>query len=1050
MTISLNEIAVQQLFRETYKGTAYPRAIIGLDRALHLYTQAKADGLSVDGDVIVNDNRTWRAEYDKRVIAGITPEMEAAKAARDEVLFGYQMAATFDVSLGAGIEGSWNIGEWGKNLYTKYSYEPAAAASAADARALAEKATTKTAVEAQRIADETIRKALSIQDPDWIYIMNELFAADTNHDYTKPAEAAAPKIFRDNPTVASRIPQRVVETLTPAGTCELDEALLKTILNEAVGQHFTTLTGTVTANQQTLAGLEGLLPDIHAYVKDEQSRIRAQQALAAERKDYVDRQGVIDGAAAALGGASAIVALIDKDAAHKVNVVGKAASDVASAINKFTNGKWNLGSVAQLANTAGALGTAALAGNIAGAITSVVALFTGPAPSPEQVLLNEIKAEIASLRGQVSDLHNAMRDYFNRISEDLDTQFDRIDKNFAAIQEQLWVIRGDIAEVSRSLSQVAMDVRRLYVFIEALEREAQEVEFLKLLNFVVPRFGADISFEMFTQAENAFHAWAVIESRGQLQAGGGGDGKRPMADDALAVQLNSRPPEANINYILDWIAEKEPALLDAEVPAVNASSWALGARAYAQLLLNWPNHALAMYGRMVKAQERLKDPGEAGRQLLRSLALMLRKDMNGAHVAPALVLNHYIGAVKAVVSTIDRQSSDMLKSWRALPENNRVQLQDRVFRTIQPSIPATIAPGLAGVILEAGDLQAGGGLHIAFDFKWVDITSGSFQEKDGPPKGDFQKYKTRYWKEGAILGTIRVSCLGIDVASVTAHSGQRDRISGYSQALSFPSALEFARRVWEGPRAVAWDLKQRFEASPVQFAPLTQAQHDMIEHAIRRTVRRRELEQVLGQLGAAPLVNDLLRVDGARALLEHFCLLVLPHATRTDDWLRHMLTSGGGLPSGPDLANLYNAGRHDATPAGQWIDPLDTWVAAAEAAASDLSHVLRGHLTQIDTFGVQQPQSVVDALLELGAAEALIQWSVGSIRVRADTKVRYAPEPDSDVLLTVNGETDMAFDGFTNRGSVLRGEGGERWYRVLTDKGYGWVSGLDGQSIGSV
>jgi hypothetical protein len=168
------------------------------------------------------------------------------------------------------------------------------------------------------------------------------------------------------------------------------------------------------------------------------------QALADQRsKDIAALAGVFDVL-------STLTGFVDPDAARIVSGVGQASVQIAKSINDFLPMVASMG----LDKALFSMGGAALTGNIVGAISGLLPLFSAGGPSPEQMILEEL----GKLRDDVSKLHNAMDAHFAHVDEKLNVIYTDMVKLFDDVLDLVQANSAQLTALQNSLSELTNKV----------------------------------------------------------------------------------------------------------------------------------------------------------------------------------------------------------------------------------------------------------------------------------------------------------------------------------------------------------------------------------------------------------------------------------------------------------------------------------------------------------------------------------------------------------------------------------------------------------------
>ncbi|MBL6276650.1 hypothetical protein JMF97_10800 [Micromonospora fiedleri] len=221
-------------------------------------------------------------------------------------------------------------------------------------------------------------------------------------------------------------------------------------------------------NQQwladTMAQLEDLLGAIGGRVDGYNEALRellerfplandAAQPTAQDRRAAVQQanaaQQWINGAAGAVEVLALLAGFVDPRAGQTVAAVGRAASQIATAINQYLPTVAGLGLGAALTS----MSTLALTGNVLGAISALLPIFAGGL-SPEEQILDQLRA----LRQDVADLRTNMNDRFDRIERGLGTIYADMLEQFGVVIELQNATNAQLIQINERLAKLTEQV----------------------------------------------------------------------------------------------------------------------------------------------------------------------------------------------------------------------------------------------------------------------------------------------------------------------------------------------------------------------------------------------------------------------------------------------------------------------------------------------------------------------------------------------------------------------------------------------------------------
>ncbi|MDG4798478.1 hypothetical protein [Micromonospora sp. WMMD1082] len=158
-----------------------------------------------------------------------------------------------------------------------------------------------------------------------------------------------------------------------------------------------------------------------------------------------DAQQWINGAASAVDVLALLAGFVDERAGRTIAGVGRAATQIATAINQYlpTVAGLNLGAALT------SMSTLALTGNVLGAISALLPVFAG-GPSPEAQILDQLRA----LRQDVADLRHTMNDRFDRIERGLSAIYTDMLDQFGVVIELQNATNAQLIQINERLARL--------------------------------------------------------------------------------------------------------------------------------------------------------------------------------------------------------------------------------------------------------------------------------------------------------------------------------------------------------------------------------------------------------------------------------------------------------------------------------------------------------------------------------------------------------------------------------------------------------------------
>lgn len=319
-----------------------------------------------------------------------------------------------------------------------------------------------------------------------------------------------------------------------------------------------TVLGTLTTNQGVL---------LH-YMTNISMQLSNQVQMA---QIAAQHQQVVDAANSSVYILSTLVGFDNPKLGHEMQVVGSSTIQIADALGKFTKKD--------------ALQNVILSGNILSAAMNVFSLFGDSGPSPEQIILQELGV-IKQMLGQI---RMEMHERFDRVDQSLNLIYDTLNDRFNQINLQLGTLQGDVTEIQQALYGLQVDLYRIERGMYAFLLDASRHDLLEEINLIVDyhgKYGQLLPFTDFVTAENRFHTWAVIHAADDELSQSSG---RSYTDAAVYAELTSRPWEANLNWLSQFVATRFSGVPNfTSVRLANPHDWSVASHAYLELALESP------------------------------------------------------------------------------------------------------------------------------------------------------------------------------------------------------------------------------------------------------------------------------------------------------------------------------------------------------------------------------------------------------------------------------------------------------------------------------
>ncbi|WP_157546498.1 hypothetical protein [Hamadaea tsunoensis] len=302
------------------------------------------------------------------------------------------------------------------------------------------------------------------------------------------------------------------------------------------------------------------------------------KAAAAARQQVIDGFGVgIEVLAKALG-------FVDAKSSRIAAGVGKAAVQIATAINKY------IPSIAgfSLGQALTSMSTVALTGNIVGAIGALLPVFLD-GPTPDQMLMNEIH----KLRDQVTQLSNTMNSRFDRVDHALTVMYASMLDRFDQVVALQHATLGQLADISADLYHMNTSIDNWGEAIMAALRAGGLNPVMGAINDGVGHqdtYGEPIpTYTEYQKYEGPLNLMAATTAKSDPYAGPNPTSYKNL--DPRSV-LTTYGAKGAINY-LDWYAGQNYGTSPVVLPdtVADAVPWTVAARGYARLVAENPGYA---------------------------------------------------------------------------------------------------------------------------------------------------------------------------------------------------------------------------------------------------------------------------------------------------------------------------------------------------------------------------------------------------------------------------------------------------------------------------
>jgi hypothetical protein len=945
-------------FRATY-GDDMVKQVLSVEYLREMYRRDP----QLDANVAQQRVLDWQGRYDREVLRGESPQYQAAMKEVDR----YGAAVDVFASL-PGI--SVTVGPLAQTLWRKYVDEPVNKQFEPINQFHGAQERYKNWERVRGREDEIIAAALEAAraNPQMKAVFDQLHGPKTG---VKVDEVDAARIMR-LPTMELRLPPRVREAVRPDGTLVLAMSDLRALTEQQFASVHAALGEQLGLLKQVDAQQQVLLE----WVKDESKR-RATEAIAQHRR--AEREAAYAAAESSVFLLSTLIGVADKDLGRKVAGIGKAGLQIAKSIGSFLDTAAKLGQLGQ------ALGGVVLTGNIVGAALSIVSLFGSQGPTPEQMILEEVgklREDVRRLGVEMGSRFDRIDGALNRMYRDLNERFDEVVAVVRGIGRDVVQIQEELVEVQQKLDRLGHD---LFDYIVDAARRELLTSMNMAVDFAEDRPGQVMSLDQFNDLENVLHSWATIHTKGAIEVG---PDVRPYDPVALAGELR-KPLESNVNYLAGWLAHNGvPSFGGGKL--ANPVTWAVSAKAYGELLLDWPQHAPRL------SAERRRGVRAAGEELqaaLRRIAVDGRPTTGGGAAVPNTALwtalfNHYAAQVEALGTAIDAAERVEWGNWVSQHRANGPAVHVDVWGGARQPVgyaPATLQrlDGMPDLAAPAGTAALVPAPYLLADYVRLDggdrlrvsagCDVGEATERLHPKTGETVSVSA----DVSVRLTVRygetvVGAWSLPIGLVTANAPDFD--------LGAVAAAKL-RREWEPQH------RARFEQGAAAVIPAP----DEVVGAMAARVdawleerKRWNLDRLLGTgnvLAAHGSHSAPARaLSGALALIDAFVNLGLSRTLAADDLLRALLYGNQALPDGGAVARRYAAAAsaYDAAKlAGSRPviggNPRPAFADEARARLDALKKFVLGRLADIAAGRHAEYIPVVEsALAKLRVAEAVI------------------------------------------------------------------------------
>lgn len=433
---------------------------------------------------------------------------------------------------------------------------------------------------------------------------------------------------------------------------EVDPAELKELLGNQNDQF-------MALNKKNIQFLSELKEDQQVlldWVNNEPARRAAEQKAQQLEQEYEQLKDQAPYSAVYL--ISTFVGFADPKAGHDLAVLGYGSLQVSRGIEQITQATAKWGSDLEAIGWSNIVGT----GNIVGGIMQIVSLFSDQGPTPDEIIIDQLKA----ISGQINDLRTEMHDRFDRIDAGLNIIYNELGQ----IEWTVEYLRDRVVEIQETLFEIQVDLQKmqrdLYSFLDAgFRRDFQ----LNINNYLSYRYrtGIDMSYQpQFTEAEAYFRTWATYSAHDPLSSGAA---NRDFSALGTYNELNNYPLEFNINYLSKYPKNvfRLAELYEDKDGLANPMDLATATHAWIDLMKENPSYARYPNAEYLNVYyDQIRDELVK----LQSAISRISKNNYSSNLFNALIQNYASKvvpvqqAIQAIENTYTQQLTIPIKIWR--------------------------------------------------------------------------------------------------------------------------------------------------------------------------------------------------------------------------------------------------------------------------------------------------------------------------------------------------------------------------------------------------
>ena len=721
---------------------------------------------------------------------------------------------------------------------------------------------------------------------------------------------------------------------------------------------------------ERIAILEAQIEALIAQGAEQRAIEEARRALALEiekrRKEAEDRkaayQAQIDTASANVYLISQITRIFSPELADKVATVGNSAITIADAAFKLHDALTKSNITDVLTSAGGAM----LTGNVIGAVLAAVTVFADTGPKPEEMILDGIR----TIQTQVEDLRVAMHSRFDRIDMGLEAIYTAMGEHFGSIDTKLDSIHVDVKAVQEALLGAQADVlrfeRNLYAILSDTQRQDLTARTAMALGLARRIPGYQLPFGDYVEHEAFFRNWGTTFASTSLIAVG--PPARRLGDEDVAEEWTAWPLDANVGYLAQMAAAwGVPGPASPRSP--NLRDWAVASRAYADLTLEWPEHArrftTAGFDALIETGMRIRSDlrafaragGGANHALYTSAGQNVLVKAHALTARLAQIESEYLETAGIAVDVWANEDQDVPGGEQ--PQSGGDQARD--CRTVPTRSPVPPTADLAPRALLLAQHLGLGDARLCYRAAWTNIRTGG---EDGGGDGD---------RVQRVVGDLQVTVFSRfdpvkdgEPVAVLERQAVRGGLVICAQRLDDNGnpITPCDPRGWDAwlQAGLRWDqgLGQALAAAPATDPGKLAGLRALVEADLGRH-QRLLASRIVADLETGRLRGLADALTGARGLLEGYVVAGLPQALERDGRLRALLHGSSGIPADirAALLPLYQQAAAERASA----DPILTVEHWTIDRTEEANRIVGEHLTAIDEGKNPQQHEVLESTL---------------------------------------------------------------------------------------